>query len=153
VKIRSIKANNRKRAFEISTSRGVFPYPYVKVDPMPTPDDPIVVISLDEETGHATATYRLASGAEGWVHVEQALDYNQEPKYMRDLLLHKLTLEAERRVKESPLSKREIIRRLRTSPAQFYRLLDPTNYRKSVDQMLQLLYVLDCDIEVVVKAS
>jgi hypothetical protein len=30
-------------------------------------------------------------------------------------------------------------------------MLDTTNYRKSVDQMLRLLYVLDCDIELVVR--
>jgi hypothetical protein len=48
----------------------------------------------------------------------------------------RLTLEAELRLKESPLSRREIIRRLGTSAAQFYRLLDTTNYSKSIDQVL-----------------
>jgi len=43
---------------------------------------------------------------------------------MRDLLLYKLTLEAQKQVEKSPLSKRELIRRLNTSPAQFYRILD-----------------------------
>jgi hypothetical protein len=75
------------------------------------------------------------------------LEYNQDPSYMRDLLLYQLTVEAEKRVEESRLSKREMIRRLGTSPAQFYRLLDPTNYRKSVDQLLELLHVLDCRVE------
>lgn len=37
----------------------------------------------------------------------------------------------------SALSKREVIRRLRTSAAQFYRLLDQINYRKSVDPLAQ----------------
>ena len=45
----------------------------------------------------------------------------------------------------------EIIRRLGTSPAQFYRLIDPTNYRKTVDKMLLLLQVLDCEVDVVVR--
>ena len=39
------------------------------------------------------------------------------------------------------------LRRQGTSPTQLYRLLDQTNYRKSVDQMLQLLQVLDCDVQ------
>ncbi len=51
------------------------------------------------------------------------------------------------------LSKREIIRRLGTSAAQFYRLLDQTNDTKSVDQMLRLLNVLDCDVDLVVHAK
>lgn len=44
-----------------------------------------------------------------------------------------------------------MITRPGTSPAQFYRLIDPTNYRKSVDKMLMLLRVLDCEIEVIVR--
>ena len=64
--------------------------------------------------------------------------------------MYKLTLEAQRRVEKSALSKREIIRRLGTSATQVYRLLDQTNYRKSVDQLLSLLQVLDCDVELVV---
>lgn len=54
---------------------------------------------------------------------------------------------------ESPLSKREIVRRLGTSAAQLYRLLDQTNYRKSLDQLLALLQVLNCDVDVVVRAK
>lgn len=38
-----------------------------------------------------------------------------------------------------------------TSPARFYRLLDTTNYRKSVDKMLSLLQVLGCEVEVIVR--
>ena len=67
----------------------------------------------------------------------------------KDLFLYKLTVEAIRRVKASPLSKREIIRRLGTSAAQFYRLLDPTNCRKSPGQLITLLYLLDCEIDLV----
>ena len=59
----------------------------------------------------------------------------------------------ERRMAESPLSKREIVRRLGTSAAQLYRLLDQTNYRKSVDQVLALLQVLNCEIELVVRTK
>ena len=70
---------------------------------------------------------------------------------MRDLMLHKLTIEARKRVAASGLSKREIIRRLDTSPAQFYRLLDPTNYHKSVDSLLLLLSVLECDVDLIVR--
>ena len=61
------------------------------------------------------------------------------------------SLEAQRRVGASPLSRREIIRRLGTSATQFYRLLDQTNYRKSVDQLVSLLQVLDCDVKLVVR--
>ena len=54
-------------------------------------------------------------------------------------------------MERSSLSKREVIRRLGTSATQFYRLLDQTNYHKSVDRLLSLLHVLDCDVDLVVK--
>jgi predicted XRE-type DNA-binding protein len=106
---------------------------------------------IDPELGCEGFTYVLASGGEGSVHIDHVLDYNEEPGYMRDLLLHNLTVQALRRIEQDPLPKREIMRRLGTSPAQFYRLIDTTNYRKSVDQMLRLLQVLDCEVEVVVR--
>ena len=68
-----------------------------------------------------------------------------------NLLLYQLTLEAQRRVSATALSKREIIRHLGTSATQLYRLLDQTNYRKSVDQVLHLLDVLECEVDVVVR--
>lgn len=84
---------------------------------------------------------------------EQVLEYNQDPAYLRNLLLYNLTIEAQKRVAASKLSRREIIRRLGTSATQFYRLLDQTNDRKSVDQMLSLLHVLDCEVELIVRAK
>ena len=152
MKIRSVSPNNRKRAFEIKTWRQTFLFPYTKTDPLPTRSDRVLEISLDDEVGREGFTYKLASGLEGSVHIEQVLEYNQDPAYMRDLLVYKLTIEARKRVSESGLSKREIIRRLGTSPAQFYRLLDSTYYRKSVDKILLLLQVLDCDVDLVVRA-
>lgn len=153
MKITSVTANNRKRAFEVKTRRGQWPFPYSKAEPAPTPSDPLVELYIDPELGREGFTYLLASGAEGSVHIDHVLDYNEEPGYMRDLLLYNLTVEALERIEASPLSKREIIRRLGTSPAQFYRLLDTTNYRKSIDKMLALLQVLDCEVEVIVRAK
>jgi hypothetical protein len=153
MKIRSVSANNRKRAFEVKTSRQRFLFPYTKADPPPTTPDQVIEVSVDDELGREGFTYKLASGLEGSVHIEQVLEYNQDPSYMRDLLLYRLTIEAQKRVAASSLSKREIIRRLGTSPAQFYRLLDSTDYRKSVDKILLLLHVLDCDVDLIVRAK
>jgi len=43
-------------------------------------------------------TYALESGPEGVVHIDHALEYNQDPSYLAELLIHKLTVEAQRRV-------------------------------------------------------
>ena len=151
MKIRSVKCNNRRRAFEVKASTRRFVLPYAKADPPPGPNDPVVGAFVDEELGREGFTYVLASGQEGTVHIEQVLEYNQDPQHLRDLIVYRLTLEAQKRVAASTLSRREIIRRLGTSAAQFYRLLDQTNYRKSVDQVLCLLHVLDCDVDLVVR--
>jgi len=153
VKIVSVAANNRKHAFVVVTRRGQWSFPFSKSDPAPSATDRIVELYVDPELAREGFTYVLASGAEGSVMMDHVLDYNEEPGYMRDLLLHNLTVEVLKRLETTRLSRREIIRRLGTSPAQFYRLIDPTNYRKSVDKMLTLLRVLDCEIEVIVRAK
>ncbi len=153
MKILSVTHNNRKKAFQVKTSKKTFEFPFSKVDPQPSASDPISRLSVDKELGREGFTYVLASGMEGTVHSGQVLEYNQDPNYLRDALLYKLTIEAQKRVTVSPLSKREMIRRLGTSATQFYRLLDQTNYRKSVDQLLSLLHVLDCDVDLLVRSK
>lgn len=151
MKIRTVTFNNHKKSFEITTDSESFLLPYVKTDPAPAPGDPVARVRVDDELAQEAFVFTVKSGRETTVHVEQVLEFNQDPSYLRDLLLYKLTLEAQRRVTVTALSKREIIRRLGTSPAQLYRLLDQTNYRKSVDQVLRLLHVLECDVDVVVR--
>jgi hypothetical protein len=153
VKIRSVAANVRRKVFEVVVSGKRYAFPYAKCNPRPTPSAVVVEVSSDPELGREAFTYRLSTGAEGSVHVEQVLDYNKDPSYLRDLLLYQLTLAAQQRVADTQLSKREIVRRLGTSPAQLYRLLDQTNYAKTVDQLLRLLGVLDCDVELIVRAK
>ena len=153
MKIRSVKANNRRKAFEVTTAKNRLIFPFARLEAQPTADDPIAKVFVDKELGSEGFTYVLRSGQEGTVHIEDVLEYNQDPDYLRDLLLYRLTLEAQKRIAATTLARREIIRRLGTSPTQLYRLLDQRNYRKSVDQLLRLLQVLDCDVELVVRAK
>ena len=152
MKIRSVKHNNRKKAFEVKTASATYQIPYARVGLQPRTTDRIARTFVDTELAREGFTYVLQSGSQGTVHMDQVLEYNQDPSYLRNALLYRLTIEAQKRVKASPLSKREIIRRLGTSAAQFYRLLDQTNERKSVDRLLALLQVLDCDVELRVRA-
>ncbi len=153
MKIRSVRANNHKHAFEVSTSGRSLSYPYARCEPRPTAATPVVEVFVDEEIAREGFTYELASGEQGSVHIEQVLEYHRDPGFLRDLLLYKLTVEAQDRVETCGLSRREIIRRLGTSPAQFYRLLDAANRRKSVDKMLLLLHALDCEVDLVVRGK
>jgi hypothetical protein len=151
MKIRSVRFNNKRKAFEVAVSGKVYVLPYVKATPSPKSDDPVSRVYVDKELGREAFTYELQSGKTGTVHVEHVLEYNRDPNYLRDLMLYKLTIEAQRRISESPLSKREIIRRLGTSATQLYRLLDQTNYKKSLDQLVSLLQLLECDVDLVVR--
>lgn len=67
---------------------------------------------------------------------------------MADLVLYGLTQAARTRFESSGLSTREVARSLGTSPTQLYRLLDPTNYAKYLRQLMALLYLLGCDVDV-----
>lgn len=153
MKIRSVSFNNKRKDFEVRTSRKTYAFPYAKSKPSPTSDDPVIRAYTDKELGGEGFSYELESGKTGTVHVEQVLEYNRDPNYLRDLMLYKLTLEAQRRIAASPLSKREIVRRLGTSATQLYRLLDQTNYKKSLDQLVSLLQLLECNVDLVVRAK
>ena len=153
MKIRSVTTNNRRKAFELTAAKKRLLFPFAKLEVAPTADDPVAKVYVDPELAGEGFTYILRSGREGTVHIEHVLEYNQDPDHLRDLLLYRLTLEAQKRMALTSLAKREIIRRLGTSPTQLYRLLDQTNYRKSIDQLLRLLQVLDCDVQLVVRAK
>ncbi len=153
MKILEVTTNNRKRAFEVRTRKDTFTFPYAKLDIEPSRDNPICEVFPDPEAGYEAFTCVLESGDEDSVHLDAVLEYNRDPRIMSELLLHKLTVEALKAIEESRLSRRELIRRLGTSPSQFYRLLDPTCYGKSVGQMVALLHLLGRRVELVVRAS
>jgi len=150
MKILGVTANNRRHLFEVRTRRQTLDFPYAKTDPRPAPGDPIVEVYVDPELGREAFTYRLASGAEGSVHIDSVLEYNEDPSYLADLTLYRLSQQARERFDASGLSAREVARQLGTSPTQLYRLLDPTNYTKSLRQLLGLLYLLGCEVDVAV---
>jgi len=153
MKIRSVTFNNRRRDFTVRLGASSYRYPYTRLETPPAPGDHVVAACVDPELGREGFSYTLASGAEGTVHGEQVLDYNKDPRYLRDVLLHELTLAAQQRLKTSPLSRREIARRMGTSAAQVCRLFDQANTRKSVDEVLALLGVIECEVQVSVRAK
>jgi len=151
MKIDNVFANNRKKAFELEIDGKLFMFPYTCLRLKPDMNNRIIDAKIDSELGNEAFTYKLQNGREDSIHIDQVLEYNRDPKYLRDMLLYKLTIEAQKWLETSSLSHREIIRRLGTSASQYYRLLDQTNYKKSVDQMLSLLSVLSCNVDLVVK--
>ncbi|MDN5871744.1 MAG: hypothetical protein L0H73_13610 [Nitrococcus sp.] len=152
MKIRNVVANNRKNEFTIVTRSGAeYPFPYSKADVRPSAKDPIDELFVDKELGNEAFTYFLKSGNQRSIHIEQVLEYNQDPRYFADLLTYKLSVEAKEGLESSALSRRQIAKRLNTSVPQLYRLLDPANTRKSMKQLVALLHILDRNVDLVVK--
>ena len=106
MKITKVEADNRKRAFVVTTRRGTFGFPYKRCDPSPGPLDRLAEVYVDPELGREAFTYRLESGAEGSVHIDSVLDVNADPDYLARLEVYQLTIDAKRRVGSSGLSAR-----------------------------------------------
>jgi hypothetical protein len=119
--------NNRRRDFTVRLGASSYRYPYTRLETPPAPGDHVVTARVDPELGREGFSYTFASGAAGTIDGEQVLDYNKDPQYLRDVLLHELTLAAEQRLR--------------------------TNTRKSVDEVLALLGVLECEVQVSVCAK
>lgn len=147
MKIKSVSANNHKKCFEIETPKGELVLPFSKSGLVPTASNRVAEVYVDREMGNEGITYVLDSGDENSIPLDAFLDYNRDPEYLSKLLLHRLTIDALDRIKTSKLSRRELARKLSTSPAQLYRLLDPANQTKTVDQMIKLLAALGYELE------
>jgi len=83
----------------------LLPFPYSKADPAPAAADQIATCSSTTNSA-ARIHLRLASGAKLGPR-RPVLEYNQDPAHLRDLLLYELTLEAQKCLQASALSKRE----------------------------------------------
>jgi hypothetical protein len=153
LKIVRVEANNRKRTFEILAEEGEYSFPFAKLAARPTRTDRVRDVYPDPEAGCEAFTYRLESGGGDTVHLDVVLEYNRDPALLNELLLYRLTVMVREALEESGLSKREVIRRLGTSASQFYRLLDPTYYGKSVGQMLALLHILGIEVELLARPA
>jgi hypothetical protein len=151
MKVKKVSINNKRKEFSVDTYSGTaYTFPYAEADPRPDTSNRIEEVFIDKELGNEAITYVLNSGDEGSIHMEQILEYNQDPNYMADLLTYKLTLEARQEIENSGLSRRQIAKRLKTSVPQLYRLLDPANTSKSINQLVALLHILNCKVDLVV---
>jgi len=147
MKIRRVFANNRKKSFVLETRDGSLNFPYSELKLKPSPEDPIIRVIADSELANEAFTYTLRSGREDSILLDEVLHYNQDQEYLSALMLHELTVKALRALAARKISKRELARKLKTSPRQLYRLLDPSFYGKTLDQMVKLLRALGLKVE------
>lgn len=151
MKIETVEVDRRRKSFAIRAGERDYRFPFAKLPVPPTADDPVAEVFVDPELGCEAFTYRLQSGSEDSVHLDNVRLVALDPEALQEQLLHRLTVEALEALEASGLGKRQVARLLGTSPSQLYRLLDPTNYSKSIGQMLALLHLTDRDVVVVVR--
>lgn len=148
MKIDTVSANNRKKAFEVSVGETEYAFPYAKLRHPPDRDNRIERVFVDDELGGEAFTYRLADGTEDTLHIDAVREVAGDPEYLQELLMYRLTMQARTAFNESKLSKRQVARLLGTSTSQLYRLLDPGNSQKSVGQLLALLGLTGREVSV-----
>lgn len=148
MKIKRVLLNNRKKVFLIETQKEKFEFPFSKLKLKPSKSSFINKVYVDKELNQEAITYTLSSGEEDSIHLDNILEYNKDSDAMRKIFLYKLTMQSQRLIKQRKISIREISRTLKTSPTQVYRLLDQTFYGKTIDQMLRLLDLFDCSIDI-----
>ncbi len=149
--MKSVKINQRKKCFEIELRNGkeyTFPLSRLMED---VSNNKVVKAFVDPELGNEGITYFLEDGTECGLHLDSVLEVNGDAAHLKKIMLYNMTQKAKDCVKESGLTKREIARRLNTSPTQLYRILDQTNYKKTLDQVLKVLYVCGAKVDFVVK--
>jgi len=139
VKVLRVAADHRRKAFVVQLRGQEYPFPFAVCTPRPSPKDRVLDVWVDTEVGKQGFTYRLVSGAEGTV--------------LADHVLYELTVQAKQRLEDTGWNIRDLARRLHTSPTQLYRLLDTTNYRKSMRQILSLLCLMDCEVSLRVRVK
>lgn len=146
-RITSARFNNRKREICIIAGGKELSIPSSRLPLAPDSRDPVAAVFVDPELAERGITYRLKSGKEASLHMDAFLDYNRDPDFMGDLLKYRMTVLVLELLPMLRLSKSDIRRRLRTSPSQLSRLLDPANRTKTIDQLLRVLSVIGCELD------
>ena len=141
----------RAKVFIVHLGQRKLRYPFGLLDPKPSTRDRFVRCYADEQLGEAGLWYVLESGRQGFLSANQVLKFYREPSDVKGHVLWVLTLAAIEHLKPTPLSRRQILKRLHTSSAQLERLVDASNVRKSVDGVLALLEVLGYEVEITVR--
>ncbi len=145
--IKSVNVNNYAKKITIEVKGDVYNIPFAKLTTQPTRQNPVIEIFVDQELASEAVTYMLKNGEVDSIPFDAFLDYNRNPDYLKKMFLFEMTNVALNKLKSTQLSKNEICKRLRTSPSQLARLLDPTNTKKTMDKMLELLVILGADIQ------
>src|SRR5271165_655760 len=123
-KIKEVTFDNKKRLFHLEYTSGLkveTPYSALGIHEKVTDAAP------DSEAGEHSFYFVLESGKKNYVPYDQPLHIVQNPDYVKQETLYKMTKAINEFIRKEKVPKRELARRLNTSMSQLARLLDTTN--------------------------
>lgn len=132
--------DNKKRVFRLEYTSGLrIECPYFSLGIRRK----VVDARPDPETGGHSFAFTLDDGTTDYVPFDQPLHIARNPEYVKEQTLYEMTKQLNEFIRREGISKRGLARRLKTSPAQLARLLDPTNYRKSMSRLVEIGAILN----------
>lgn len=146
-RVKRVIADEEQRCFHVFFAHRVLPFPYARCDPRPTRRNPIVRLFVDKGVDRRGFTYVLRSGVDGCVLLDYVLDHNCDPGYLGDMLLYKLSLAAQDRWSSTAVSLARVNERGGLRPGRVQEILEQTNYRKTLDELVTLLHALGYDVD------
>lgn len=139
-KFKKVEFDNKKRLFHLQYTSGLkLECPYSALDIR----DKVVEAGPDQEVGRHSFYFILSNGKKDYVPYDQPLHIAQNPEYMKEQTLYKVTKQINHFIKQERVPKRELARRLGTSMSQLARLLDTTNYKKELSRLIEIAAMLN----------
>ncbi|MEK6706554.1 MAG: helix-turn-helix transcriptional regulator [Bdellovibrionota bacterium] len=139
-KFKRVEFDNKKRVFHLEYTSGLkFDCPYFSLGIR----DKVIDAGPDPEVGGHSFYFILGNGKKDYVPFDQPLHIAQNPEYVKEQTLYRMTKRINEFIEREGISKRELARRLNTSTSQLSRLLDTANYKKELSRLIEIATILD----------
>jgi len=111
----------------------------------------IVRAWVDSETKGKSVGFEFDDGSIDFMPYDQPLVLNKDPEYMLQEQIEHLVLELNEAIQKKGISKKYIAKKLKTSENQIFRLLNPSILNKNLEQLYQMAFILNKQIEIELK--
>jgi hypothetical protein len=143
-KFKHVTFDNKRRVFHLEYASGLkidCPYSSLGIH------QKVKKAAPDNEVGKHSFYFVLENGKKEYVPYDQPLHIVQNPEYVRQQALYKMTKMINQFISREKVSKRELARRLHTSMSQLTRLLDITNYKKELSRLIEIAAILNYEFK------
>ena len=147
-KIKSVTFSNKTKEIEIEyASKKKYSVHYGQLGIQKN----IIKAWVDRETGNQSVGFEFEDGSVDYMPYDQPLALNKDPDYLLQDQIEHLVLELNETIKKKGISKKYIAKKLETSENQIFRLLNPSILNKNLEQLYQIAFILNKQIEIELK--